>query len=44
MSRIPMRLRLASSNDLAIGPVGRRFPWPVGHRPDDHPSLSNLGL
>ena len=39
-----MRLRLASINDLAIGPVDRLFHWPLGRRPDDHPSLDDLGL
>jgi nuclear transport factor 2 (NTF2) superfamily protein len=22
----------------------RKFHWPLGRRPDDHPSLSDLGL
>ncbi len=39
-----MRLRLASINDLAIAEVERKFHWPLGRRPDDHPSLSDLGL
>ncbi|MDI1301290.1 MAG: nuclear transport factor 2 family protein [bacterium] len=39
-----MRLRLASINDLAIGSSERKFFWPAGRRPDDHPSLSDLGL
>lgn len=39
-----MRLRLASINDLALDPVDRLFHWPLGPRPGDHPSLSDLGL
>jgi len=36
--------RFASINDLPI-PVGeRKFHWPLGRRPDDHPGLSDLGL
>jgi nuclear transport factor 2 (NTF2) superfamily protein len=39
-----MRLRIASINDLAIRAEERKFHWPLGRRPDDHPSLSDLGL
>jgi uncharacterized protein len=39
-----MRLRLASINDLPIREAERKFHWPLGRRPDDHPSLSDLGL
>ncbi len=39
-----MRRRLASINDLAIGEADRRFRWPPGRRPDDHPGLTDLGL
>ena len=39
-----MRLRLASINDLPIRVEDRKFLWPLGRRPDDHPSLSELGL
>lgn len=39
-----MRLRLASINDLPIADDERKFHWPQGCRPDDHPSLSALGL
>lgn len=39
-----MRTRHASINDLAIDPSARLFHWPIGRRPDDHPSLSELGL
>jgi nuclear transport factor 2 (NTF2) superfamily protein len=39
-----MRTRLASINDAPIGSADRRFFWPAGRRPDDHPSLSDLGF
>lgn len=39
-----MRRRLASINDLPISPQQRLYRWPLGRRPDDHPSLSELGL
>ncbi|WP_454827970.1 nuclear transport factor 2 family protein [Pseudoxanthomonas wuyuanensis] len=39
-----MRLRIASINDLPIAGHERHFRWPQGRRPDDHPSLSELGL
>jgi len=39
-----MRLRIASINDLAIQDSDRKYHWPLGRRPDDHPSLSDLGL
>jgi nuclear transport factor 2 (NTF2) superfamily protein len=39
-----MHRRIASINDLAIEPDARKFHWPLGRRPDDHPSLSDLGL
>jgi nuclear transport factor 2 (NTF2) superfamily protein len=39
-----MRMRLASINDLPIAEKDRKFHWPLGRRPDDHPSLSALGL
>ena len=39
-----MRLRIASINDLPIKADGRRYHWPLGRRPDGHPSLSDLGL
>jgi uncharacterized protein len=38
-----MRLRIASINDLPIE-GDRKYRWPLGRRPDDHPSLSDLGL
>ena len=39
-----MRRRFSSINDLPIGEGERKFFWPLGRRPDDHPSLSDLGL
>jgi nuclear transport factor 2 (NTF2) superfamily protein len=39
-----MRLRIASINDLPIMADARKFHWPLGRRPDDHPGLSALGL
>ena len=39
-----MMRRYASINDLAIKENQRKFKWPQGRRPDDHPGLSELGL
>ena len=39
-----MRRRFASINDLPVAESDRKFHWPLGRRPDDHPSLSDLGL
>ena len=39
-----MRRRIASINDLAIAEGDRKYHWPIGRRPDDHPGLSDLGL
>jgi nuclear transport factor 2 (NTF2) superfamily protein len=39
-----MMKRYASINDLAINESDRKYHWPLGRRPDDHPSLSALGL
>ena len=39
-----MQQRHASINDLPISETERKFHWPLGRRPDDHPSLSALGL
>jgi len=39
-----MRVRIASINDLPIKEGERKYHWPLGRRPDDHPSLSDLGL
>jgi uncharacterized protein len=39
-----MQKRFASINDLPISESERKFRWPPGRRPDDHPGLSDLGL
>ena len=39
-----MQKRYASINDLAITAAERKYHWPQGRRPDDHPGLSELGL
>ncbi len=39
-----MRVRIASINDLPILESERKYHWPLGRRPDDHPGLSDLGL
>lgn len=39
-----MGLRIASINDLPIQQGDRKYHWPLGPRPDDHASLSELGL
>lgn len=39
-----MAKRYASINDLAIDESQRKFHWPQGPRPDDHPGLTELGL
>jgi nuclear transport factor 2 (NTF2) superfamily protein len=39
-----MRRRFASINDLPIAAAERRYHWPQGPRPADHPGLSDLGL
>jgi nuclear transport factor 2 (NTF2) superfamily protein len=39
-----MLRRHASINDLPIRADERLFHWPLGRRPDDHASLSELGL
>ena len=39
-----MTHRHASINDLPIDESARKFFWPLGRRPDDHPGLSDLGL
>jgi nuclear transport factor 2 (NTF2) superfamily protein len=36
--------RHASINDLPIAASERKYHWPSGRRPDDHPGLSDLGL
>lgn len=39
-----MHRRFASINDLAIQEHDRKFHWPQGPRPADHPGLSELDL
>jgi nuclear transport factor 2 (NTF2) superfamily protein len=39
-----MQRRFASINDLPISEADRKYRWPLGRRPDDHPGLSDLGL
>jgi nuclear transport factor 2 (NTF2) superfamily protein len=39
-----MARRIASINDRPIAESERLFHWPLGRRPDDHPSLSDLAL
>ncbi len=36
--------RVASINDLSIKEADRKYHWPLGRRPDDHPGLSELDL
>ena len=39
-----MRRRIASINEHPIADADRKFHWPLGRRPDDHPGLSELGF
>jgi nuclear transport factor 2 (NTF2) superfamily protein len=39
-----MRRRIASINDVPIAEPERKYRWPLGPRPEDHPSLSDLGF
>ena len=39
-----MQIRHASINDLPIKESDRKYHWPLGRRPDDHPGLGELGL
>lgn len=39
-----MQRRYASINDQCIAATERKFHWPQGRRPDDHPGLRELGL
>jgi len=39
-----MQVRHASINDLPIKEADRKYRWPLGRRPDDHPNLSDLGF
>lgn len=39
-----MRRRIASINEHPIEESDRKFHWPLGRRPDDHPGLTEMGL
>jgi uncharacterized protein len=39
-----MARRIASINDLPIPESDRKFHWPLGRRPEEHPGLGELGL
>lgn len=39
-----MAVRHASINDMRIPESDRKYHWPLGPRPKDHPGLSDLGL
>jgi hypothetical protein len=39
-----MQRRYSCINDMPIKESERKFHWPLGRRPDDHPGLSELGL
>ncbi|MCY0147561.1 nuclear transport factor 2 family protein [Hoeflea sp. G2-23] len=39
-----MENRFSSINDLPISEAERKFRWPLGPRPADHPGLTDLGL
>ncbi len=39
-----MERRIASINEHPITEEQRKFHWPLGRRPDDHPGLEDLGL
>lgn len=39
-----MQHRHASINEMPIKEEERKFRWPLGRRPDDHPSLSDFGF
>lgn len=39
-----MRERHASINEHPIAEADRKFRWPLGRRPDDHPGLSDFGF
>jgi nuclear transport factor 2 (NTF2) superfamily protein len=39
-----MRRRIASINEQPISEADRKFLWPLGRRPDDHPGLSDYGF
>jgi nuclear transport factor 2 (NTF2) superfamily protein len=39
-----MQRRFACISDLSIKESERKFFWPLGRRPDEHPGLTDLGL
>jgi len=39
-----MARRIASINEHQIAEKDRKFHWPLGHRPDDHHSLSDVSF
>ncbi len=39
-----MQRRFACINDMPIKESDRKFFWPLGRRPDDHPGLSSFGF
>ncbi|HDS1215911.1 hypothetical protein A7X84_17035 [Stenotrophomonas maltophilia] len=39
-----MQRRFSCINDMPIKESDRKFHWPLGRRPDDHPGLSALGM
>jgi nuclear transport factor 2 (NTF2) superfamily protein len=39
-----MERRIASINEHPIAQADRKFHWPLGRRPDDHPGLSDLEM
>ena len=39
-----MRFRHSSINEQPIAEADRKFHWPLGRRPDDHPGLSHFGF
>ncbi|HEL3193823.1 TPA: nuclear transport factor 2 family protein [Stenotrophomonas maltophilia] len=39
-----MQRRFSCINDMPIKESDRKFHWPLGRRPDDHPGLSDLGM
>jgi len=39
-----MHMRFASINDLPIKESDRKYHWPLGRRPEEHPGLSDLGF
>jgi len=39
-----MNRRIASINEHPIAEADRKYHWPLGRRPDDHPGLSDFGF